>query len=67
MMKRLLVQGDSELVIKQMNGVYRTLHPNMKHLNDQACQLVQKFQSITFEHVGREFNERADWLCRQHS
>jgi ribonuclease HI len=67
MMKRLLVQGDSELVINQMTGVYRTLHPNMKPLHEQACQLVQKFQSITFQHVGRELNERADWLCRQHS
>src|SRR5580698_9376777 len=34
--KKLIIRGDSELVIKQMRGEYRVKNPGLKDLYDQA-------------------------------
>src|SRR3982751_1687450 len=36
--RRVVVRGDSELIIKQLRGEYRVKHPDMKVLYDQARQ-----------------------------
>src|SRR5437762_14173592 len=33
--QRIIVRGDSELIIKQMRGEYRVKHPDMKELYEQ--------------------------------
>jgi len=60
--KRVLVRGDSELVIKQMLGVYRVKHPDMKVLHDQAKALLRNFDEARIEHNLRNKNELADKL-----
>jgi ribonuclease HI len=58
----LLVEGDSMLVIKQMRGEYKVKSPNMAELYEQAKQLEKGFTRITFQHVYRNDNKRADEL-----
>lgn len=55
---------DSELVIKQMNGVYKVKNPDMKVLNDDANALASLIPKRTFRNVRRsqEFIPRADAL-----
>src|SRR5881396_1381273 len=36
---RIVIRGDSELIIKQMRGEYRVKHPDMKLLYDEAQKL----------------------------
>jgi ribonuclease HI len=61
--RKLLIRGDSELVIKQMRGEYRVKNPALKHLFDQAQTLVRDFESVSFEHNLRHHNSLADRLA----
>ena len=58
----LSVQADSELVVKQMTGVYRIKHPDMRVLADEAKALAAQFARVRYEHIRREFNAKADAL-----
>jgi len=61
--KRILIRGDSELVIKQMKGEYRVKNPDMKLLYDEAQELIADFESAKIEHNLRNKNELADTLA----
>ena len=60
--EEITVYGDSELVIKQVNGKYKVKSPNLKSLHDRVEMLKKCFRSICFIHVYREQNQRADLL-----
>jgi ribonuclease HI len=60
---KILIRGDSELVIKQMRGEYRVKNPALKQLFDQAQTLVDGFESVGFEHNLRHHNSLADRLA----
>jgi len=61
--KRIVVRGDSELIIKQMRGEYRVKHPDMKRLFDEAQHLLHQFDEAKIEHNLRQKNELADKLA----
>jgi ribonuclease HI len=63
--KRLVLNSDSELMVNQMNGVYKVKNPGIRPLYDQAKELTRKFDSVTIRHVYREQNSRADALCNE--
>jgi len=63
--RRLLIQSDSELIINQMNGDYKVKHPGLLPLYKEADQLRRSFDQVTFRHVRREHNKRADRLCNE--
>lgn len=60
--KNLDVFGDSDLVIKQMNKIYKVKSPNIYPLYLEAISLAENFDEIIFTHVYRENNKRADEL-----
>lgn len=52
---------DSELVTKQLNGLYRVKHEDMKPLYARVQQLLGEVGAeVSFSHVRREFNKLAD-------
>ena len=62
--RRILIRGDSELIIKQMTGVYRVKHPDMKVLYDEAKALSRQFDEVKIraqpaqqERIGRQTGE----------
>jgi ribonuclease HI len=61
--RRLVVHSDSELMIKQMRGEYKVKHHGLVPLYEQAKGLVDDFDAVSFRHVRREQNKRADELC----
>ena len=63
--RRLLVHSDSELIINQMNGSYKVKHPGLQPLYEQADKLRRSFDHVTFRHIRRELNKRADRLCNE--
>jgi len=63
--KTLHVKGDSLLVINQMKGDWAVKHDNMIPLYEEAKHLVKAFESITYEHVKRNENSRADKLANE--
>jgi ribonuclease HI len=56
---------DSELVVRQLNGVYRVRDPKMAALHAEVRRLAAPLGQITFRHVPRHENERADRLANQ--
>jgi ribonuclease HI len=61
--KKVLIRGDSELIIKQMKGVYRVKHPDMQVLYSEAQKLLRQFEYAKIEHNLRHKNELADQLA----
>jgi len=61
--KKLLIRGDSELIIKQMKGEYRVRHPELKPLYEEAYHLLHQFKEAKLEHNLRHKNALADKLA----
>jgi ribonuclease H / adenosylcobalamin/alpha-ribazole phosphatase len=61
--RRIVIRGDSELIIKQMRGEYRVKHPDMKLLYDEAQHLFHQFDEAKILHNLRHKNELADKLA----
>lgn len=58
--------ADSELIIKQMQGTYKTKAINLKDLNKQARELALLIKSeISFKAILRELNTEADRLANK--
>jgi ribonuclease HI len=60
--KAIRVEGDSMLVIKQMKGEYKVKSANLINLFNEAKLLEKEFEFISFNHIYRENNKRADEL-----
>lgn len=60
--KRVTIKADSLLVVEQLKGVYKVKNAGLKPLHAQAKALIAQFESVTFEHVRRERNKKADAL-----
>ncbi len=56
----IVIRLDSELVIKQLTGVYRVKHPNMIPLHAKAKTLLRRFANVDIRHVPRKQNAAAD-------
>ena len=59
------VVGDSELVVKQVNGTYRVKHANMRPLHAQALAALREFERWSIRQVPREQNACADALVNE--
>jgi len=54
---------DSELLFRQLKGIYKIKHPNLQGLYQQAKTLWQAFKHINIQHIPREQNRGADKLA----
>lgn len=63
--KSVLVHLDSELVVKQMKGEYKTKNPELLKIKQQIDSFKSDFLSLEFQHVPREKNTKADKLANQ--
>ena len=62
---RIHVQTDSELVARQIEGVYKVKSPGLKPLQERARQMIARLESFSIQHVPREKNHEADRLANQ--
>lgn len=60
--KNLSIKGDSMLVIKQMKGEYKVRSVNLIEWYNKSKTLEKSFDTITYEHIYRKDNTRADKL-----
>ena len=60
--ERVDLRMDSELIVRQLTGKYRS--KELKALHKQTLQLLRKFKSYSIEHIPRERNKDADALTR---
>ena len=61
----LKIISDSELMVKQLNGVYKVKSPDLKVLYDQAQIMIRRLDWFRAEHVLREKNRDADRLANE--
>ena len=59
------ILSDSELLVRQMRGEYRVKNEGLKTLYEEAKGRMDAFDHISFRHVSREDNTRADALVNQ--
>jgi ribonuclease HI len=59
------VINDSELVAKQVNGVYKVKHPDMRPLHAKVTETLRSFRRWTVRSVPRADNVGADALVNQ--
>ena len=53
---------DSELVARQISGVYRVKHPDLKPIHAEVMSLLHALDGYTVGHVPRALNKDADRL-----
>jgi ribonuclease HI len=63
--KALKVVSDSELLVRQMKGIYKVKNQDLRRLYDQAQQLVAQLEWFQIQHVLREQNRDADRLANE--
>ncbi|MFH2063464.1 MAG: ribonuclease HI family protein [bacterium] len=56
---------DSELVVRQLNGDYRVKDRDLAKLFLKVWNLKSSFRKVTFTHIRREQNKRADRLANE--
>ncbi|MCB1214810.1 MAG: ribonuclease HI family protein [Deltaproteobacteria bacterium] len=63
--KKLKIFMDSQLVVKQIQGVYRVKQDHLIPLYQEALKLLDRFPSFEIYHIPREKNQIADRLANQ--
>ncbi len=59
------VKMDSELVVKQMKGIYRVKHPVLRTQQMKLKEAMSVFGNVEFTHIPREQNKDADLLANE--
>ncbi|MFQ5539372.1 MAG: ribonuclease HI family protein [Candidatus Binatia bacterium] len=62
---RLQIRSDSELLVRQLNGIYRVKDERLKRLYRRVSALLRQLETYRIIHVPREHNRMADRLANQ--
>ena len=57
------IRADSELVVRQLNGLYKVKKASLRTLYQEVVSLLGRFQGVTITSVPREQNQEADSLA----
>ncbi|MHB1844036.1 MAG: ribonuclease HI family protein [Deltaproteobacteria bacterium] len=63
--REVAVFADSELLVRQLLGVYRVKHPRLKPLFEEARALLLGFAKHEVKHIRRELNGDADEMSNR--
>jgi ribonuclease HI len=61
--KRITILSDSELLVRQRKGAYRTRKKHLKSIAAGVDELEQVFEAVEYRSVPREENREADRLA----
>ena len=63
--KEVEIVSDSELLVKQMTGLYRVKNPGLRPLWDAAQRAADRFARVRYRAVPRAENAEADRLVNE--
>jgi len=63
--KALKVVSDSELMVRQIKGIYKVKEPTLRDLHARALELISNMEWFQIEHVLRRHNREADQLANE--
>eukprot|EP00551_Chaetoceros_affinis_P011482 CAMPEP_0203682422 /NCGR_PEP_ID=MMETSP0090-20130426/45733_1 /ASSEMBLY_ACC=CAM_ASM_001088 /TAXON_ID=426623 /ORGANISM="Chaetoceros affinis, Strain CCMP159" /LENGTH=403 /DNA_ID=CAMNT_0050551331 /DNA_START=555 /DNA_END=1766 /DNA_ORIENTATION=+ len=61
--KDLIAEGDSKLVVNQINGIYQVKKQHLKPLYQEVLSLIKQYRSFQLNYIPRSENFRADQLA----
>ena len=61
--RRITIRSDSELMVRQMQGIYKVKSEAIRPLFERVKLLQAQFAEVRYEHVRREYNVEADRLA----
>src|ERR1700739_712990 len=61
----LKIISDSELMVRQMKGIYKVRHPELRRLYEEAQRLTSQIEHVEIRHALREHNQNADRLANE--
>jgi len=59
------IYSDSELAVKQINGIYKVKNKGLKPLHSEVIKFLEEFDSFKVIHVPRDENSTADRLANK--
>ena len=62
---KLVIRADSELLVRQLQGLYKVKNEGLQPLYLKAMKLLKGFSSLKIEHIPRERNKKADKLANR--
>jgi ribonuclease HI len=63
--KALKLISDSELLVRQIKGIYKVKNPTLKDLHGRAKELIAQLEWFSIGHALREHNQEADRLANE--
>jgi ribonuclease HI len=63
--KALKLISDSELLVRQIKGIYKVKNPTLKDLHGRAHELIAQLDWFSIGHALREHNREADRLANE--
>jgi len=63
--RALKVISDSELLVRQIKGIYKVKNPILQDLHARAKELIAKLEWFSIGHALREHNQEADRLANE--
>ena len=61
--QNLIIKSDSELLVKQLSGLYKVKSLSLKKLYRECKKWEREIPQVQFQHIPREQNKRADALA----
>ena len=61
--RRLIAEGDSQLVVRQLTGEYRCREATLRYFYNATIEIAKSFDFFEIRHIPRAENSRADWLA----
>lgn len=62
--KEVIIMGDSQLVVNQVNGMWRVNQPHLQRLYEEVCELLSGIPNWELKWVSRKKNTIADKLSK---
>lgn len=59
------IEGDSQLILKQIKGEYKVKDPDLKKIYDNVMFFIKQLNVLSINHIYREFNSLADSICNK--
>jgi ribonuclease HI len=63
--EQVIVESDSELVVKQITGEYRVKKASLRPLYQQVGRIASQFNHFSIRHIPRDKNTEADRLANR--
>ncbi len=64
-LKRITIYTDSELLVKQLKGIYRIRSATLRPFWEEARRILKHFEEYQVCHIRRELNKDADQLAKR--